>query len=169
MLLSTPDYIDTLHRADRARAAGHVMVLATGVFDLLHAEHKNYLEKAKAVGDFLVVAIESDARAKALKGEGRPIQTQEQRRKNISALPCVDVAFILPENFSSQEKYEQLIAELRPNIYAVSSHSQYLENKRMLVEKYGGKLEIVLEYNPEISTTKIVAENRGDQSTDHAR
>ncbi|HZZ98626.1 MAG TPA: adenylyltransferase/cytidyltransferase family protein [Candidatus Saccharimonadia bacterium] len=159
MLLSTPSYQQLVKRAKQLREAGMTVVLATGIFDLFHAEHENYLRKAKAAGNLLIVAIESDIRARALKGEGRPIHTQEQRLNTISGLAYVDHAFILPEDFNTQEKYEQLIAELLPNIYAVSSHSAFLDNKRMLVEKYGGTLKIVHEHNPEISTTKLAEEN----------
>lgn len=154
MLIDTPEYAELCNTVGALKKQGKVIVLATGVFDLLHDEHKNYLQKAKAAGDMLIVAIESDKRTRELKGEGRPVHSQQARLSNVSDLWYVDEAFILPDDFNSPAKYEQLIADLQPNIYACSSHSPYQDAKREMVEKYGGDLVIVHAHNPEVSTTK---------------
>jgi rfaE bifunctional protein nucleotidyltransferase chain/domain len=139
---------------------GKKVVLVTGVFDLLHQEHQNFLQKAKSFGDVLVVAVESDVRVREIKGEGRPVFPQAQRVKMIVEMKISDFIFVLPEDFSHQERYRQLIAEVLPEYYAVSSHTSYLENKRMLVEEFGGKLVIAHKHNPEVSTTQLLAQSR---------
>jgi len=136
-----------------------ITVLATGVFDLLHEEHKNFLQKAKEVGDVLIVGIESDVRVRKLKGEGRPMQPQEIRLQQVQSLHYVDEAFLLPEEFGEQTAQEMLLEKIKPDILAVSSHSPYQEKKKKLIEKYGGRLVVVHQHNPDISTTSILRAN----------
>ncbi len=143
----------------KVQAQKKKIVLVTGVFDLLHQEHRTFLEKAKGVGDVLVVAIESDVRVRQIKGEGRPVQTQTIRQAEIEKLPFVDVVFILPEEFFKTEHYNQLMIDVEPAILAVSSSSPYLENKQKIVEEFGGKLMIVHQHNPSVSTTQLLAQN----------
>lgn len=158
----------------KLHAVGRKLVLATGFFDLLHKEHVRFLEKAKEAGDTLVVAVESDERARVLKGEGRPVETQLVRCEKLSLLTTsevisphnqtsevrlVDYTIALPTDFNNFDAYDSLMFAVRPGIYAVSSHTSHQKSKKFLVEKYGGKLVVVHEYNPEISTTKIIANN----------
>lgn len=140
-----------------AQAAGSRIVLATGVFDLLHQEHRRFLNLAKAAGDVLVVAIESDRRVRQLKGEGRPVQPQAQRLEQVRQLPAVNWAFILPEEFGLPVHHRQLIAEIQPQILAVSSHSEHLERKRAILAEFGGKVQVVHQHNPAVSTSQILA------------
>jgi len=144
--------------AQLQRQKGKKLVLATGFFDCLHSEHLRFLTKAKATGDLLFVAVESDARALALKGEGRPIETQRVRCRHL--LPYADYLIALPDGFNNFVAYESLIAAIRPDVYAVSSHTTHQKNKLFLTEKYGGKLVIVHEFNPAISTTKLIGQNQ---------
>lgn len=132
------------------------IVLATGFFDLLHQEHRKFLKKAAKQADTLVVAVESDQRARKLKGEGRPRQTQKTRAKNLAKLPYVDHVILLPDNFGQPEVKERLLKNLQPDLLAISSHTPHQKEKQKLVEKYGGKLKIVHQHNPEVSTTKIL-------------
>lgn len=140
---------------------GKKIVLATGFFDLLHEEHINFLQKAKNMGDVLIVAVESDERAKVIKGEGRPVEPQEKRCQQVSQYASYVVK--LNHDFNNFEAYDSLMASVRPSIYAVSSHTNHLENKKLLAEKYGGQLLVVHEWNPNVSTTKIL--ERGIQSS----
>jgi len=133
------------------------IVLATGVFDLLHSEHKKFLKKAKEQGDVLLVGAETDARVRKLKGSGRPVWDLAKRLEEITKLPFVDFAFPLPEKFDRSENHEKLIAQLKPDVLAVSASTPNLKAKKNLVEKYGGKLKVVLPYNPKVSTTKIIS------------
>jgi len=134
------------------------IVFVSGVFDLLHEEHVTFLRKAKAIGDVLVVAIESDVRVRQIKGEGRPVNSQEVRKQRLAELAFIDVVFILPDDFSQPEHHRQLIREIKPAFLAVSSHSAHLDKKRAIVEEFGGELKIVHEHNPNISTTQLLAE-----------
>ena len=151
-------------------AEGKTIVLATGFFDLLHAEHVNFLQKAKGTGDILIVGVESDERARKIKGEGRPIETQSVRCQKLLDLrftakrengktgvrQVVDYVIALPPDFDNNSAYDSLMSAVRSDIYAVSSHTSYLNNKQQLTEKYGGRLVIVHDWNPDISTTKII-------------
>lgn len=146
-----------LHQQDKT------IVLATGFFDLLHSEHINFLQKAKAAGDVLIVAVESDERARKLKGEGRPIETQQLRCSHVlqchcdtASQPLVDYVLALPPDFDNFAAYDSLMSAIRPEVYAVSSHTTHLKSKSFLVEKYGGKLIVVHDFNPSISTTQII-------------
>jgi cytidyltransferase-like protein len=156
---------------DQLHVEGKKLVLATGFFDLLHVEHINFLAKAKAVGDILIVAVESDARARATKGEGRPVEPQLVRCQHLLDLRSprsdlsgrsdlqsiiVDYVIMLPADFNNFEAYDSLISAVRPTVYAVSSHTTHLKSKTFLVEKYGGKLKVVHALNLAVSTTKII-------------
>ena len=138
----------------KLHAVGRKLVLATGFFDLLHQEHINFLRKAKAVGDTLIVAIESDERAKITKGEGRPVESQTIRCQKVSAY--ADYVIALPSDFNNFEAYDSLMFAVKPEIYAVSSHTSHQKTKDFLSEKYGGHLQVVHEFNPSISTTQII-------------
>lgn len=131
-------------------------VLVTGVFDVLHKEHIVFLQKAKKLGDALIVGIESDIRVKQIKGPERPVFSQQERKARLEDLQIADKVFVLPEQFSKPSDHEALIAKIQPDYFAVSSHTQHLDKKRKIVEKYGGKLVVVHEHNPEISSSKLI-------------
>ena len=145
----------------QARQRDQRLVLATGVFDILHEEHRLFLEKAKQLGDVLLVGIESDARVRKMKGEGRPINPAQTRRANLMGWQLADGVFILPEQFDKPEDHEALIALLRPNFLAVSSHTLHQDNKKAVLEKYGGQLVVVHDHNPAVSTSQILAKSIG--------
>lgn len=134
-------------------------VLVTGVFDILHKEHVNFLKKAKALGDYLVVAIESDVRVKQMKGEDRPINSQNKRKENLEKLNLADEVFILPEEFNKPEHHKELIKKIKPKFLAVSSHTKYLDKKQAILNELGGEVVIVHDHNPEISTTNLLKKN----------
>ena len=135
-------------------SSGKKIVLATGFFDLLHGEHINFLRKAKDAGDILIVAVESDVRARVTKGEGRPVDTQELRCQKVSKF--ADYVIALPSNFDHFDAYDSLMSAIRPEVYAISSHTTHIKSKTLLVEKYGGHLVVVHDFNPAISTTQIL-------------
>ena len=111
---------------DQLHTEGKKLVLATGFFDLVHAEHINFLIKAKAAGDVLIVAVESDERARITKGEGRPVETQSIRCQKVSQ--HVDHVIALPADFNNFGAYDSLMAAVRPQIYAISSHTTHLKS-----------------------------------------
>lgn len=134
------------------------VILVTGVFDLLHQEHENFLRKAKALGGKLIVGVESDSRVRKIKGPGRPINTQTLRCQNILNLAIADEVFMLPEEFNTPDDHRALLLKIKPTILAVSSHSPHRPAKERLMQEIGGKLVVVHDHNPEISTTKLIAE-----------
>ncbi len=147
---------ETIERVAKLKQQGKTIVIASGVFDLLHVAHIEYLRQAKKQGDYLVVLVESDVRTRQLKGEGRPLWNQEKRRDELLKLGFVDEVLILPPDFNTPVKFEEVITLLRPDVYAVSSHSDHLAAKRKLMRQHGGKVVIVLKKIPGISTTEIV-------------
>ena len=83
---------------DRRRAAGAVVVFTNGVFDLLHPGHLRYLQQARALGDMLIVGLNSDASVRRNKGPERPINPESERAEVVAALECVDAVVIFDED-----------------------------------------------------------------------
>ena len=94
------------------RAAGRTVALANGLFDLLHVGHLHYLEGAKEQADLLVVAINSDASARALKGPSRPVVPQEERAELVAGFACVDYVMIFEES-----SVEPVLRSVRPDVH----------------------------------------------------
>lgn len=132
------------------------LTLVTGVFDLLHEEHFIFLKKAKNLGDLLLVGLESDVRVRKMKGEGRPINKQEIRLKNLQKAGIADFIFILPEKFSKPDDHRQLINKIRPNFMAVSSNTLFQAEKAKILAEFSAKLVVVHDFNPEFSSSKII-------------
>jgi len=132
------------------------LTLVTGVFDLLHEEHFIFLQKAKNLGDFLLVGLESDVRVRQMKGEGRPINKQETRLKNLQNSGIADFIFILPEEFSKPNDHRQLINKIRPDFMAVSSNTLFQAEKAKILAEFSAKLVVVHDFNPEFSSSKII-------------
>ncbi len=99
--------------AEKLRKEGKKIVLANGVFDLLHKGHILYLQEAKALGEVLFVAVNSDLSARKLKGEARPILPQEERAFIVASLSPVDYAFVFEE-----EDVGEIIRRMRPHFHA---------------------------------------------------
>lgn len=132
------------------------LVLVTGIFDVLHQEHKKFLKAAKQPGDILLVGLESDARTRQLKGKNRPLNLINIRLQNLTKWGIADYIFPLPETFKTSQDHEKLIKKIKPDILAISSHTPNQPQKKKLIEKYGGQLKVVLSHNPKISTSKII-------------
>ena len=124
-----------------------ITVFTNGCFDILHAGHIDYLEKSRALGNKLIVGINSDESVRKLKGLSRPINNQEDRKKMLEALRCVDEVII----FDEDSPYE-LISKLRPNI--LTKGGDYSIDKirsRSLVEEV-----VIIPYKEGYSTTNII-------------
>ena len=122
-----------------AKREGSRIVLANGYFDVLHVGHIRYLEAAKALGDLLIVGVNSDEQTRRLKGEGRPLAPQDQRAQIVSALAAVDFVTIFDE-----PTVEQLLLALRPDVHAKGT--DYTEDtvpERDVVRSFGGRVAIV--------------------------
>lgn len=132
------------------------LVLVTGVFDVIHIEHLRFLKKAKERGDKLIVGIESDKRVREIKGHERPVNDQRVRQEQLEALRWVDGVIILPEQFGCQKDWEDLLKVIKPDVYAVSSHTSYIANKQATCERLGIEFTIVHEFNPHYSTSTML-------------
>lgn len=132
------------------------IVLVTGCFDILHSEHIKLLQAAKNKGGMLLVGVESDRRVRQLKGIGRPVNRFAKRIRKLVETGIPDYVFPLPEKFDSSVEHEALMAKIRPQILAVSSHTDHLDQKKALVSRYGGELRVVLPHNPQISTSRLL-------------
>ncbi len=122
-----------------ARANGSVIVLANGCFDLFHVGHIRYLVGAKALGDILIVGINSDRQTQILKGEGRPFMPENERAELVSALRCVDLVTIFDE-----PTVEELIRAIRPDFHAKGTdYTVDSVPERDIVRECGGKIVIV--------------------------
>lgn len=95
------------------RRAGRKIVLANGIFDLLHVGHVRYLRAARAEGDVLVVAVNSDASTRKLKGKGRPILTERARATLVAGLESVQYVVIFEE-----PNVESFLREFQPDVHA---------------------------------------------------
>ncbi len=82
---------------DRLRCEGKKLVFTNGCFDILHAGHVRYLNQARALGDALVVAVNSDRSVRKIKGPGRPIVPEMERAEILTALACVDFVFLFDD------------------------------------------------------------------------
>ncbi len=131
------------------------LVLVTGVFDLLHIEHARFLKKAKALGDVLLVGVETDERVKRIKGPRRPIHPLHIRIEQLESLKSVDTAFVLPDRFDDPAAWLDLLQHINPHVYVASSNSTHLANKQALCAQAHIHFRIIEAEHPTVSSTKI--------------
>jgi len=121
-----------------AKKDGQRIVFANGCFDVLHVGHVRYLKAAKALGDLLVVAVNSDEQVRKQKGADRPLIPQDQRAEIVAALAAVDFVTIFDE-----PTVTELLLALKPDIHAKGT--DYTEDtvpERDVVRSYGGRVAI---------------------------
>lgn len=136
------------------RAEGKRLVLTNGCFDLLHVGHVRYLQAARMLGDALAIALNSDASVRALKGEGRPINSESDRAEVLAALECVDYIAIF-----SEMRATRFLETVKPAIY-VKGGDYTLETldreERGVFEKIGAEIKI-LPLQPGYSTSRLIS------------
>lgn len=133
------------------REAGQRVVFTNGCFDILHAGHVRYLEAARALGDCLVLGLNTDASVRRLKGEMRPVNTELDRAAVVGALASVDYVALFDEPTA-----EALIEKVRPAVYAKGGdYTRETLPEAKIVEKYGGEVHFI-DLVPGRSTTKII-------------
>ena len=124
--------------ADAQRQQGRRIVLANGVFDLLHVGHVRYLGAARALGDALVVAVNSDASVRRLKGQGRPIMSAAERAELVGALRPVDAVVVFED-----DTVDRLVGVLRPDVQAKGTdYTEATVPERAAVLAAGGRVAI---------------------------
>lgn len=115
------------------------IVFTNGCFDILHAGHVRYLRQARALGDCLVVGLNSDASVRSLKGDDRPINAEADRAEVLDGLRAVDYVVLFGERTA-----ERLIAKVRPDVYAKGGdYAQQTLPEAKIAASFGGRTVFV--------------------------
>ena len=137
------------------RASGKRLVFTNGCFDILHRGHVTYLNRAKALGDMLIVGLNTDASIRRLKGDGRPINGEGDRANVLAALSCIDLVVPFAEDTPAA-----LIEVLRPEVFAKGGdYTLDTLPEAALVQRLGGEV-ILLPFLDDRSTTATIARIR---------
>jgi D-beta-D-heptose 7-phosphate kinase/D-beta-D-heptose 1-phosphate adenosyltransferase len=143
----------------RRQADGERGVFTNGCFDLLHLGHVRYLQEARALGDFLILALNGDGGVQLLKGPKRPLVPENERAEILAALACIDYVTIFQEPTA-----DLLVALLQPAIYVKGGDYAGLESdvpdknrlpEARVVQEYGGVVRLI-SYLPHHSTTELI-------------
>jgi rfaE bifunctional protein nucleotidyltransferase chain/domain len=130
---------ELIDRITADRREGRTIAFANGCFDLLHVGHVRYLQGARAEADRLIVAINSDASTRGLKGEGRPILDERARAELVAALACVDYVVIFDD-----PTVDRLLNLLKPDVHCKGTdYTAETVPERETVRAYGGRVAIV--------------------------
>ena len=133
------------------------IVFTNGCFDILHTGHISYLSKAKDAGDFLIIAINSDASVKNLKGPGRPINSEADRALMLSAFQFVDFVTVFDEQLPNKT-----IEILKPDIHVKGGDYNINDlPEKETIENYGGKI-LILPFLDGYSSTNIINKIQGE-------
>ncbi len=143
------------------RDANQTVVFTNGIFDLLHVGHLQYLDAARALGDFLVVGLNSDRSTQELKGPKRPLVPQAERAALLLGLRPVDYVTIFDDRTA-----ERLIAAIRPDVYVKGGDYALAPDEigasqgkplpeATIVQSYGGRVELI-PYLPGHSTSELI-------------
>lgn len=147
---------------DYYRQQGRRIVFTNGCFDILHRGHITYLSQAKALGDVLIIGLNSDDSVRRLKGDSRPINPLEDRAKVLAALSCVD--HIIP---FAEDTPSRLLHRLRPDIMVKGGdYTRETLPEAPLVEALGGEV-VILSYLDDFSTTGIIERIRAQGNGYH--
>jgi D-beta-D-heptose 7-phosphate kinase/D-beta-D-heptose 1-phosphate adenosyltransferase len=134
-----PNPADLAPRIENLRAQGKTIVFGNGCFDLIHVGHIHYLTAAKALGDVLIIAVNTDASVRKIKPERPPINPENERMEVIAALEAVDYVVPLAETIPYA-----LIELFKPHIQAKGTDYTLDEMpERHVVERHGGRIEFV--------------------------
>jgi D-glycero-beta-D-manno-heptose 1-phosphate adenylyltransferase len=142
--------------AAEIRRRGGKVVLTNGVFDLLHPGHVRYLQDARALGNALIVAVNSDRSVRSNKGGDRPINPQHERAEVLLALACVEAAVIFDEDTP-----HAIVSRIQPDILVKGADwGEHDIVGRDVVEARGGRV-VRIELSPGHSTTELIRKVRG--------
>ncbi len=145
------DWSALAHQLDQHRAQGERIVTTNGVFDLLHVGHIRYLQQARALGDLLVVGVNSDACTRRLKGQHRPLVPEDERMEVLAALACVDYVTLFDE--PTPVEWLQVI---RPHLHAKGGDYDVEKMPETpIVRSHGGEV-VTLSFVVGHSTTELI-------------
>lgn len=145
---------ETKKVAEKLERQNKHIVLAGGCFDILHVGHISFLQKAKEQGGVLFVILESDEFLQKTKGALRPINTQNDRAKVLSALETVDFIILLPSVFSDED-YDKLVMAIKPAIIATTEGDPGSIHKHRQAGLTDAKVISVVERIPDQSSSKL--------------
>ena len=142
------------------RKEGKTIVTTNGCFDILHVGHVRYLEATKKFGDVLIVALNSDKSVRSIKGEGRPINNEQDRAEILSALKSVDYVVLFDEDSPAK-----LLAEIKPDVHTKGADytMETLPEAKIITEN-GGKVEFI-SFVEGKSTTSTIAKINAEKSS----
>lgn len=135
----------------RLQEEGKTVVTTNGCFDILHVGHVRYLQKTKSFADYSVVLLNSDKSVKSIKGENRPIYSEDDRAEILCALSCVDYVVLFDEDSPGA-----LLGEIKPDVHTKGAdyNAQNLPEAE-IITKNGGRLEFI-EFVEGKSTTNTI-------------
>ena len=140
---------------DRLHAEGKSLVFTNGCFDILHRGHATYLSFARSQGDALVVGLNSDSSVRRAKGEGRPVNSQDDRAWVLGALRAVDYVVVFDE-----DEPRELISKILPDVLGKGRDWAHYVSGRDIVEAHGGRV-VLADMVEGRSTTATIARMRG--------
>ncbi len=139
--------------SEELRSAGRRLVVTNGCFDLLHPGHVRYLEAARSLGDALAVGVNGDESVRILKGEGRPLNNENDRAEVLAALCAVDYAAIFPEVHATD-----FLRRVRPAIYVKGGDYKpetLNAEERAALEEIGATVRII-PFEAGYSTSQLI-------------
>jgi len=135
------------------QARGKTVVTTNGCFDILHVGHVRYLQKTKTFADYSIVLLNSDKSVKLIKGEGRPINNENDRAEILCALSCVDYVVLFDESSPSD-----LLDEIKPNVHTKGAdYSVETLPEADVILKNGGRIEFITFVEGKSTTNTINA------------
>lgn len=146
---------EAINIAKKIKNQRKTIVLAGGVFDILHLGHIKFLENSKKHGDYLFLLLEDDTKARKEKGKGRPIHSQKDRAEILSSLQSVDYIVLLT-NMTNNIRYDKIIFQIRPNVIAATYKDPYVEHKKRQAKLINGKVKYVIARINKHSTSKYL-------------
>jgi len=149
-LLISPGWVNRMARIVNLRELATLLprkskgriVLVGGCFDILHIGHVRFLSKARGMGDYLMLLLESDENVKKLKGKNRPVSNQKQRAEVLSSLTVVDLIVLLPV-MDNDNDYLNLVTEIKPDVIVLTKGDPLVDKKRLQAKRVGAKLKII--------------------------
>ncbi len=149
---------DLIKITDKLKEEGNKIVFGNGCFDIIHVGHIRYLKEAKSLGNYLIIAINSDLSTKKLKGNDHLIIPEEERMEIVAAIEYVDFVTIF-----SEPTVETLLSRLKPHIHAKGTdYSKETVPEKEITKAYGGEIAIVGDKKDHSSTEiKSILRKRG--------
>lgn len=140
--------------------SGKTVVTTNGCFDILHVGHVRYLQKTKTFADYSIVLLNSDKSVKLIKGEGRPINNENDRAEILCALACVDYVVLFDESSP-----RDLIAEIKPDVHTKGAdYSIDTLPEADVIIKNGGRIEFIEFVEGKSTTNTINMINKSEKS-----